>query len=358
MDWGFTKSGFDVIWANEIDADASESYHRLIGNAPQIGDIDERIEDIPKAEVIIGGPPCQSFSLVGRRSNDDERGRLVFSFLEAVKRVRPRVFVMENVLGLMASKLDGCPLHECLQEEYSGLGYRVQIEKVVATDYLVPQKRRRVFMIGARDGAGEWMRPAEGVLSRALGMKGLANPVSASDALGDLPSPTSCQFDEELPYKTHPISAYAKLMRRKSGKTVSLQTVPRMSKLDREFVKHIPPGGNYSNIPDRISTKRIMKFKETGGRTTTYGRLHPDRPAYTINTYFNRPNVGANYHYQDERLITPREALRLQSFPDTFTPAFSSQRSLYRQIGNAVPPLLGLAIAVGAKELFDAGGKR
>ena len=148
-----------------------------------------------------------------------------------------------------------------------------------------------------------------------------------------------------MQYRSSPNSAFAELMRIGSNNLVSLQTMPTMSALDKEFVKHIPQGGNYLNIPDEISTPRIMKFKLTGGRTTTYGRLSEELPAYTINTYFNRPNVGANYHYSEDRLITVREAMRLQSFPDLFTPMYKSQRELHIQIGNAVPPLLGEALA-------------
>ena len=85
------------------------------------------------------------------------------------------------------------------------------------------------------------------------------------------------------------------------------------------LVNHIPPGGNYKDVPDEFATGRITKYKESGGRTTTYGRLHPDEPAYTINTYFRRPNVGCNFHYADLRLITPREAMRFQSIPDYFS---------------------------------------
>ena len=95
-----------------------------------------------------------------------------------------------------------------------------------------------------------------------------------------------------------------------------------------------------------------MKFKITGGRTTTYGRLHPDKPSHTINTYFNRPNVGTNYHYREERLITVREAMRLQSFPDHFEPYFSNQRSLHKQIGNAVPPLMAQGIAYSISKMI------
>jgi DNA (cytosine-5)-methyltransferase 1 len=97
-----------------------------------------------------------------------------------------------------------------------------------------------------------------------------------------------------------------------------------------------------------------MKFKETGGRTTTYGRLHPEYPSYTINTYFRRPNVGCNFHYSEPRLITPREAMRLQSMPDHWELVFSSQDARNALIGNAVPPLMGHAIAWSVSKSLTA----
>ena len=125
-----------------------------------------------------------------------------------------------------------------------------------------------------------------------------------------------------------------------------------MSSLDKEYIKYIKPGGNYKQIPDSVASPRVMRIKKTGGRTTTYGRLDPKKFSATINTYFNRPNVGTNYHYSQKRLITPREALRIQSFPDYFTPEFSSIRSLCKQIGNAVPPLLSIFLAHSVKSIF------
>jgi DNA (cytosine-5)-methyltransferase 1 len=118
-----------------------------------------------------------------------------------------------------------------------------------------------------------------------------------------------------------------------------------MSDRDRQFVSHIPPGGNYRDIPNHIATPRILRFKETGGRTTTYGRLHPDEPAYTINTYFRRPNVGCHFHYEYERLITAREAMRFQSLPDAFDVHATRQDERNALIGNAVPALLAQAVA-------------
>jgi len=118
-----------------------------------------------------------------------------------------------------------------------------------------------------------------------------------------------------------------------------------MSHTDSLIVSHIPPGGNYTDIPDEIAPGRVLKYKKTGGRTTTYGRLHPDEPAFTINTYFRRPNVGCNFHYSEPRLITPREAMRFQSIPDHFELEYSSQDERNALIGNAVPPLMARAIA-------------
>lgn len=106
-------------------------------------------------------------------------------------------------------------------------------------------------------------------------------------------------------------------------------------------MQYIRPGGNYTDVPDEVATTRILNFKKTGGRTTTYGRLKADMPAYTLNTHFNRLNVGCNIHYKYRRLISLREGLRIQSFPDSFIVYSSNKRNYYVQIGNAVPPILG-----------------
>lgn len=143
------------------------------------------------------------------------------------------------------------------------------------------------------------------------------------------------------------------MMRSDNKKTVSLHELPRMSDRDKAYVSNIPPGGNYTDIPDEIATPRVLYFKETGGRTTTYGRLHPDKPSYTINTAFRRPNVGCNFHYHHERLITPREAMRFQSIPDHWDLIFSAQDERNTMIGNAVPPLLGMALQLAIEANLD-----
>lgn len=350
LDLGFLWAGYDIVWANEIDSDAASTYTRYLGDHLIQGDIRDLIGEIPNVDVLIGGPPCQSFSLVGKRRADDPRGALVFAFIEALGAVMPQAFIMENVPGLLSSRVGSEKLLDVLISSFGRMGYSIRVESLLATEYLVPQRRRRVFVIGWR-GPIQPLRLPD-IMPAFPGGKvlDLNLPISASQALSDLPNPTTAPgiaTEYGLPCQNQ----YQAFMRA-GNEEVLLHHFPTMSLKDREFVKHIPPGGNYRHIPDEISTTRIMNFKRTGGRTTTYGRLHPDRPAYTINTYFNRPNVGTNYHYSEERLITVREALRLQSFPDRFTPTFRTQRSLHQQIGNAVPPLLAYHIARSLLALF------
>ena len=353
VDLGFKEAGFKITWANEIMPDAAESYKRNLGHAPVVEDIWKIINNVPKADIVIGGPPCQAFSLVGKRLENDPRAKLVFAYQTIIKRIEPNAFVMENVPGLMASKIDGKRVIDYLASEYRKMGYDVSINHLLASDYFVPQRRRRVVMVGVRNGLRPFAMLSSAAFGNVIGIDANSLPVSAKDAIGDLPKVRAKGDYGETLYDRPARAKYAKLMRKGSGQGVSFHAMPTMSKLDLEFVKHIPPGGNYMDIPDSISTKRIMSFKKTGGRTTTYGRLSPDAPAYTITTYFNRPNVGANYHYEEERLISVREALRLQSFPDAFIPFYTNQRSLHMQVGNAVPPLLARAIAESLKESLN-----
>lgn len=353
LDYGFKQAGFNIKWANELSSDAAKSYKDFIGHNIVVDDIWNVIDEIPLVDVLIGGPPCQSFSLVGKRLDADPRGKLVFAYQQVIERVMPKAFVMENVPGLMASRIDGIRLPFYLAEQFEEIGYKVSILKLVATDFFVPQKRQRVIMVGHKIPGREFELINASVFAKLLGEPTLKLPISVADALDDLPTPLSKGSKASIEYAQAPHSAYSRLMRESGFSTVTLHAMPTMSELDREFVRHIPQGGNYTNIPDSVSTKRIMSFKALGGRTTTYGRLHQDKPAYTINTYFNRPNVGANYHHREERLITVREAMRLQSFPDHFTPYYSNQRSLHQQVGNAVPPLMARAIAESVKKLLE-----
>jgi DNA (cytosine-5)-methyltransferase 1 len=335
FDLGFKQSGYHIIWANDFLKDACETYKKNIGDHVVWGDITKLdLNVIPKGDVLIGGPPCQSFSLVGKRNPEDLRSNLVWSYLEVLKKVKPQIFILENVTGLLSAKNpDGTKVLDNLIRAFEELGFTMSIHKLNAADYGVPQRRVRVFLVGNKK---------KKIIDAPIKTHSLENWRTSLDALGDL-SDTS--EDGYAGYRAQPESDFQRLMRSDESSKFSLHFPPYASKKDQELIHHIPPGGNYTNVPDEISTTRILNFKKTGGRTTTYGRLSPNAPSYTLNTHFNRLNVGCNIHYEKERLITLREGLRIQSFPDSFEVLSSNKRNFYVQIGNAVPPLLAKAWA-------------
>ncbi|MCC5641181.1 DNA cytosine methyltransferase [Nostoc sp. CHAB 5844] len=343
LDLGFEWAGCDVVWASDISPIAVKSYPLNFGRQAVEADVEDLdLTSIPEVDIIIGGPPCQSFSLVGLRRPGDERGKLVFRFADIIRFRRPLGFVMENVPGLAAARFNDERMTNHLANEFKELGYHVTVVKLDASNFMVPQLRKRVFLLGSRvspikvPDASEFAREAYGIdVTR--------HDNSVGAAFSDLVAPVA--KGHMATYSSNAPSAFAKLMRQGSTE-YSLHEAPRMSATDRQLVRFIPPGGNYQNVPDQYATQRILNFKRTGGRTTTYGRLHPQRPSYTVNTYFRRPNVGSNFHPTQDRLITVREAMRLQALPDRFQIApGGAQDARNALVGNAVPPLLAQAVA-------------
>lgn len=351
LDLGFLWEDFSVIWANDNSVHATNTYKLNFGHEAICEDITKiPMEDIPNADVIIGGPPCQSFSLVGQRQLNDPRGKLVFRFLEVVKAKLPRAFVIENVPGMAASRINSVRLPIFLKTAFTELGYKVAQMELVATDYLVPQLRKRLVLVGCLGVMPE--KPQGSLFARECYNIDIETfDFSARAAIEDLGACTAKK--QRAQYRLETPSEFARLMRNSNLPDISLHECPRMSETDLLLVAHIPPGGNYLDIPDEIAPGRVLKFKKTGGRTTTYGRLHPDKPSFTINTYFRRPNVGCNFHYSEPRLITPREAMRFQSIPDHFELCYGTQDQRNALIGNAVPPLMARAIAWSLKKTLD-----
>jgi len=318
LDIGFVNAGYDIIWANDINRDATICYAHNIGHHIVCKDINDIANnEIPVCDVIIGGPPCQSFSLAGNRHCDDARGNLVWRYLDILRTHRPKAFLFENVVGLLSAKnKNGDKILLQLTEAFEQAGYTISCKTINAAAYGVPQLRKRVIIVGLR-GTCQFEFPTE--THNAEGNCGLRRFTSTAEAIGDLP------LYADTPGFDH--------------------TMPQMSALDRYIVAHVKPGGNYNDIPDEVPSERIRRLKRDGGHTTCYGRLLPDRPAYTINTYFNRPNVGCNIHYAYDRLLTIREAMRLQTFPDTYRLVCRSKTSKHLIVGNAVPPVLAEILA-------------
>ncbi len=348
LDLGFQQSGYQIIWANDFLKDACETYAYNIGNHIIWEDINKiNVKDIPRADVLIGGPPCQSFSLVGKRDPNDERSNLVWAYLDVLKHVNPKIFLLENVTGILSAKnSDDTKVIDNLRLAFEKIGYKTTVSKLNSANYGVPQRRQRIFIVGNRLGK-EIGSPAP---SHSDENDKLTKWVNVYEALSDLPQTTESGICK---YKKKPSSPYQDIMRNHGAKECNLHITPYASKKDMELISYIPPGGNYTNVPDEVATVRILNFKKTGGRTTTYGRLDKSRPSYTLNTHFNRLNVGCNIHYKYDRLISLREGLRIQSFPDNFVVLSKNKRNYYVQIGNAVPPLLSRAWAEYLKSFLE-----
>ena len=345
LDLGFKKAGFDIQWAIDNNKNSVSTYKANIGNHIICDDINAiDLATIPHADVVIGGPPCQSFSLAGKRDVEDKRGQLVWRYIQIIEHIEPKAFVFENVTGLLSAKnAKGEKVIELLKSAFIEIGYSISTKVVNTADYGIPQKRKRVIIVGLRNR--EFFEfPAATHCEDGSNLK---RYVSVEEALGDLPLAVS-EEKETTKYLVEPQSEYQKIMRGKGEITEHI--IPQMSELDKYIISHVKPGGNYMDVPADVNSARIRRLQRDGGHTTCYGRLRPDAPSYTINTYFNRPNVGCNIHYSADRLITVREALRLQSFPDSYKLVSSSKQGKNLIVGNAVPPILAEIIAQKLKE--------
>ncbi len=345
LDYGFLQEHYNIIWAIDSEKNAVETYKYNIGDHIIHDDINKiTISSLPKCDVIIGGPPCQSFSLAGNRKVDDTRGKLVWKYLNILEHLQPKAFLFENVLGLLSAKNHrGEKVFPLLSKAFENLGYKITAKAVNAMEYGVPQRRKRMIVVGIKGSKSFVFPDATHGESSKSGIK----PISVEEALGDLPNAIS---DENgfVPYLNAPATSYQFEMRN-NGIGVTEHFVPTMSKLDEYIISHVTPGGNYMDIPPDVPSERIKRLQRDGGHTTCYGRLRADMPSYTINTYFNRPNVGCNIHYKHNRLITVREALRLQSFPDKFTIVSTSKQGRNLIVGNAVPPKVASVLAEALK---------
>ena len=149
LDYGFIQRRYDIAFVNEFHKNTALSYEMIHGMEVNTTDINDlNFDDIPDCDILIGGPPCQSFSLVGKRKSDDPRGKCVFKFLEAVKQKSPTAFVMENVPGIRSSKIGDIRLIDFLKKEFKKFGYQVNEIKMKAIEYGVPQRRKESFFLG------------------------------------------------------------------------------------------------------------------------------------------------------------------------------------------------------------------
>ena len=326
---GFEKKGFDVVLANEYDASIATSYIANHKNTKMIvGDITSLdLEDTfgklaGTIDVVIGGPPCQGFSQKGQRKTiHDERNFLFKYYVSVVELVNPKYFVMENVPNLLTAE-GGYFRHE-IEELFNKLGYSLEYGVLNASDYGVPQNRRRAVIIGKLNGDA----PKLPVPKR--------NDVTIWDAISDLAYLESGEGSEEQEYKYPAESDYEKMLRKDSSKLFN-HIATKHSPLALERLALIPPNAGREVLPEEHLTKSIY--------SGTWTRMKKDEISVTITTRFDTPSSGKFTHPFLNRAITVREAARIQSFPDNFH-FVGNKGSQMKQVGNAVPPLLAAAIA-------------
>lgn len=304
-----------------------------------------------KVDVIIGGPPCQGFSsLRPFRSSDDEdpRNSLFEQFALYVNYFRPKVFVMENVLGLLT--YEGGATFSAIQECFSAMGYHTDWRILNAAHFGVPQKRERFIMIGKRgrgpiifpypthrfDGKGIGYKDADRML---IGTNDRPSAITTIEAIGDLPPVAS--GEKRSRYTRKPKGNY-QIERRANSKQLTLHIATNHNPNLLEVIKH--SGDSISSLPQGMVTS---------GFSSCYSRLDPDMPANTITVKFTSPASSRCIHPFQDRAITPREAARIQSFDDDYV-FCGSKTSIAHQIGNAVPPLLGAAIAEPLLKMLDS----
>jgi DNA (cytosine-5)-methyltransferase 1 len=404
---GFRQAGYRIIGGTDLDPDACATFSLNFPDAECVcgdirdDDVHARIADIAaRADLIVGGPPCQAFSQVRNhvRLIDDPRNSLYREFVNVVKGAKPVAFVMENVTGM-----DQMGARDQITDDLSLDGeYCVSAQILDAADFGVPQTRKRLLFIGVHHSLGcappdicgsdatqsvtlvrfpnvrrnrYQVVVQQSILSQYM-LNALSDPedvrvVTAEQAISDLESlPVGNRFDD-LPYDAilPPQSAYQRMMRRDASARLGNVQVPRLNADTEMRLRAIPPGGNHRDLADELLDRYLTGQRwgqdNGSGRLSrrhfyAYRRLHPSIWAWTLNT-----KGDSVYHYKKRRALSVREFARLQSFPDRFCFTTDARKgaivgrhdggpahSRYRQAGNAVPPLLARAVAQTLKELL------
>ena len=365
---GVEQSGFDVRVAVELDKPACATYrHNFPGTPLFEGDVHEFLttEADHKSEyrlngvdLVFGGPPCQGFSLIGARRLDDERNELYKQYSRIVDTLRPRVFLMENVPNL--ALMNKGHFKKLILKEFASLGYKNTIMlRLAANDYGVPQTRQRVIFIGTRD-EDKFPFDLESFCEQSLDALRVPEAVTVSEAIGDLPEeivhsgevmaylktrkPSNFMKDMRLDYDGLRYSKIDKRLRGLGNSAAKLHNhhTKEIREKRAHLISLLAPGKKANSLPKEIwDNKRPEKWR----------RLHPDLPSHTILAQMHR-DLSEWVHPSLNRWITVREAARLQSFHDGFVFVGSEWQQL-KQIGNAVPPLMGYALGTLARKVLD-----
>ncbi|MFH1288138.1 MAG: DNA cytosine methyltransferase [bacterium] len=329
---GFRQAGYQIIAGIDNDPEALYTFSL---NFPEALAVDkdlstslngsgQTIEDLfkKKIDVIIGGPPCQGFSIAGKRLKDDPRNVLYKAYLEVIVRLKPSAVVVENVPTIIS--LFGGEIARQIKQDFEEFGYTVYQFTITASNYGVPQNRKRTFFVGIK-GSGRF----EMNLLRVS-----KNTVSTYMAISDLPLLEKEFGGEELDYLCPAFNEYQRIMRSGCKKIYNHWAVVHTEKT-KSIIKLVPDGGNYKDLPKH--------YRDTRRVNIAWTRMDSRKPCFTIDAGHNH-----HFHYKANRVPTVRECARIQSFPDKFR-FFGKKTNQFKQVGNAVPPLLAKKVAVALK---------
>ena len=329
---------FQISRAVELDMAAAATYEANFPGKIFAGPIQEWLEkeEPPEVDVVVGGPPCQGFSLLGLRDPDDERNQLWKYFAETLRRSKPRYFVMENVPPFKDS-VALAAFTEMLSDATDSTGYRVRAYPVNAADYGSPQRRRRIIVLGSRRDVRPLALPEVNTVEHKTVREAFAEyNIDPKVLRNDLDSRTT-EFE---------------------GKTLQGPFLSSELHLGRDYqpvslerFENIPRGGNRFNLPDHLLAECWRNH--TSGSGDVMGRLRWDEPSVTIRTEFFKPEKGRYLHPEEHRAITHFEAVAIQGFPADFK-WVGSKTAIARQIGNAVPIALGRALGRQIRDTIDA----
>ncbi len=350
MSTGFEMSNFKTVFALEKDLWASETYkanHKktVVTNIDISNFSDFSIFKDKEIDGVVGGPPCQGFSLSGKRDPNDPRNSLFVEFVRFVRNIQPKFFVMENVPGLLSMKTQNKEnVVDIIVSEFNKINYNVTYFKLNAAEFGVPQNRIRVFFIGLRKEIefNEDLLKPKGFL---FGDKQL----SIKDAISDLPYIESGEGQEEYSYSKEANNEYQKWIRKSSDNIKNHISMKHTERIIERF-KTIEQGSSLKDVSREHMQRKRGNADVISGKTFSQNNMRPfwDKPSPTVAASFQ----GNFIHPLLNRNYTAREAARLQSFPDWYvfmgkrtTMSWETNLSQYQQIGNAVPPLLAKAIA-------------
>jgi DNA (cytosine-5)-methyltransferase 1 len=314
MDLGFEKEGFEILWAIDTEYYACRTYRDHFGERIVNRDIIEiDFSTVPDCDVILGGFPCQDFSVIWNRPGiHGKRGDLYRHFVRAVIAKRPKAFVAENVKGLISANKGRA--YSQIVSDFMKAGYRIYAHVYNFAEYGVPQHRERLIILGLRNDIGSVFTKPEPTHGTSLRLP----YVTAKEALKGI---------EKVKHNNE-----------------KMKTSDKIAKM----LELIPPGGNFSDVP------KSSPYYVKGMISHVYRRLHSDKPAYTI--IASGGGGTYSYHYSEPRPLTNRERARLQTFPDNFV-FFGSLADVRRQIGNAVPPEGIRPVAATLREILTGNAK-